>query len=162
MFKNNSLDLGYFYNDDVDLGSVKFENSLKPSKTEGVPILSPVSDEAILHFLRRKQKRRIVECESKFGDIFIGWLSLAEIRRRVLKRRNVNSRDIQPPRFTIQSFPLSSSKVSIVSFKYSYTSSKYQFSQSLTSLWNNYLRHTLTLKYNFVFVKMLAVHPKMP
>ena len=41
----------------MDLGSVKFENSLKPSKTEGVPILSPVSDEAILHFLRRENKK---------------------------------------------------------------------------------------------------------
>ena len=57
MFKNNSLDLGYFYNDDVDLGSVKFENSLKPSKTEGVPILSPVSDKGYFTFSRRENKK---------------------------------------------------------------------------------------------------------
>lgn len=36
--------VGYFYNDDVVLESVKFENNLKPWKIEGVPISSPVSD----------------------------------------------------------------------------------------------------------------------
>ena len=64
--------VGYFYNGDVVLGRVKFENSLKPSKTEGVPILSPVSDiKAILHFCE-ENRRENCEMHSKFDDIFMG------------------------------------------------------------------------------------------
>ena len=70
----------------MDLGSVKFENSLKPSKTEGVPILS--LGQGYFTFSTEKTKKE--NCgmwKSKFGDIFIGWLGLVEIRRWVLKRR---------------------------------------------------------------------------
>ena len=99
--------VGYFYNGDVVLGRVKFENSLKPSKTERVPILSPVSDiKAILHFCE-ENRGKIVKCTISLMTYL--WGSGLDYWKAEHKFSRYSTSPIQ--RF--QRFPLSSSKVSI-------------------------------------------------